>query len=177
MATRWGDDSKETVESKDTVFSSKPDKSGVKTVVEHKRNAAGNRVKITRKVKVGVLKRCSRVSPLVRARALNVCFRVCGCQSQVTTKMVRVNKHVQARRKWAKFGDCAGKPPGECAKRIAPGAPLTGRVRRCSGPEPIITAVSQFEFIDLSDLRPKRRDDEGKESQSVIFFVEFCFCG
>lgn len=60
------------------------------------------------------------------------------------SKPVRVNKHVLARRKWSKFGDCTGLPPG---------------------PETNITYVS-FEVINL-DLRPKKRGEEEKEEDSL----------
>lgn len=60
------------------------------------------------------------------------------------SKPVRVNKHVLSRRKWSKFGDCSGLPPG---------------------PETNITYVS-FEVINL-DLRPKKRGEEEKEEDSL----------
>lgn len=56
-------------------------------------------------------------------------------------KQVRVNKNVSKRRQWAKFGDCAGVPPG---------------------PEVNVTTPS-YERIHL-DLRPKKREDEKEES-------------
>jgi translation initiation factor 3 subunit G len=57
---------------------------------------------------------------------------------QVTRKTVRVNRNVEARRQWAKFGDCKGVPRGIEAN---------------------VTYVSENELIDLSDLRPKRKDE------------------
>lgn len=64
---------------------------------------------------------------------------------KVTKKPVRVNKHVQARRKWTKFGDCRG-----CGK----------------GPENNVTYVS-FETIVL-DVRPKSRDEEEQKENDGL---------
>lgn len=88
------------------VSQSKVDAKGIKTVVEFGTNAQGEKIRITRKIKV-------------------------------STKPVRVNRHVLERQNWEKFGDCKG-------------------VAR--GPEQNITYQS-FEIIHL-DLRPKKREEE-----------------
>jgi len=64
---------------------------------------------------------------------------------RIIKKPMKVNKHVLARRKWAKFGACAGAPPG---------------------PEPNVTYVSSNEVVDLADLKPQRREDATKEQES-----------
>lgn len=46
---------------------------------------------------------------------------------KVSKKMVKVNKAVEARRHWKKFGECAGLPPG---------------------PEKVITTVAEEIFFD-----------------------------
>jgi len=57
------------------------DENGIKTVIEYKENEKGQKIKVTKKIKV-------------------------------YTQIVRRNKNVEARKKWQKFGDCAGLPPG-----------------------------------------------------------------
>jgi hypothetical protein len=64
-------------------------------------------------------------------------FVLCVACFQVSTKPVRVNRHVLERQSWEKFGDCKGVP---------------------RGPEQNITYQS-FEIIHL-DLRPKKREEE-----------------
>jgi len=91
------------------VSQSKVDAKGIKTVVEFGTNAQGEKIRITRKIKV-------------------------------STKPVRVNRHVLDRQQWEKFGDCKGVP---------------------RGPEQNITYQS-FEIIHL-DLRPKKREEEKDE--------------
>lgn len=59
----------------------------------------------------------------------------------MSTKPVRVNRHVLDRQNWEKFGDCRGLP---------------------RGPEQNITYQS-FEIIHL-DLRPKKREEEKEDS-------------
>jgi len=58
------------------------------------------------------------------------------------TKVVKVNKNVIERRKWAKFGDCFGLPPGD---------------------EKGITYTSH-EVINLQ-LKPRKREDEEEEEE------------
>jgi len=59
---------------------------------------------------------------------------------KVTTKLVRVNRNVVARRQWIKFGDLEGKPPG-----VEPN-----------------TTYKDHNVIHL-DLRPKKREDQEEE--------------
>lgn len=66
-----------------------------------------------------------------------VCLSLVCVLAQVSTKPVRVNRHVLERQSWEKFGDCKGVP---------------------RGPEQNITYQS-FEIIHL-DLRPKKREEE-----------------
>jgi len=94
--------------------SSKVNADGLKTVVEYYSNERGQKVKVTRTVKV-------------------------------IKKSIRVNKNVAERRKWKKFGDCSGLPPG---------------------PEENVTYTSG-ELIKL-DLRPKKREQDAKDDDPLL---------
>jgi len=74
---------------------------------------------------------------------------------KISKKTVVVNKNVAKRRKWAKFGDCTGLPPG---------------------PEENVTYTS-LELIKL-DLRPRKRTQEADNPDiSKPGLVQCRFCG
>jgi translation initiation factor 3 subunit G len=60
-----------------------------------------------------------------------------------TKKAVRVNKNVEARKRWAKFGDCNGLPPG---------------------PETNITS----QIVDLVELNLNQKEEKKKEEEPVL---------
>jgi translation initiation factor 3 subunit G len=123
------------------ILSSATDSRGIKTVVEFGTNAQGEKIKITRKIKVRHKE--NKEEGIKRKRvffAYSFCV-LCFSLSQVLNKPVKVNRHVLERQNWAKFGDCAGVP---------------------RGPEQNVTYQS-FEIIHL-DLRPKKREEEKEES-------------
>lgn len=116
-AKHWADEEEDELpESSETV-----DENGIKTIIEYKQNEKGQKVKITKKVKV-------------------------------YTKVIHRNKHVEARKKWKKFGECANLPPG---------------------PEKGITSESLDEF-DLVLSGPQQKEDAPKETSSASAVCRNC---
>lgn len=111
------DDEKEDNEPSETGV----DENGIKTIIEFKTNDKGQKIKVTKKIRV-------------------------------YTKIVRRNKNVEARKKWKKFGDCAGVPPG---------------------PEAGITSESLDEF-DLVLSGEKKAEDQPKESSAANAVCRNC---
>jgi len=72
---------------------------------------------------------------------------------KVIKKQIRVNKNIAERRKWKKFGDCAGVGPG---------------------PEENVT-ITSTELMKL-DLRPKKREEENKEEDPVRITSNTLIC-
>lgn len=109
-----GDDEKgaEAVRSMPKIWTSAPDKNGIKTVTEYRTEDDGRKVKVIRKIKENKVK-------------------------------IRVNKRVIERRKWSKYGDCAGLP---------------------AGPEANITYPT-YENINLQ-LKPRKREDDFLEEEA-----------
>lgn len=88
-----------------------------------------------------------RVKFTHRYRVLEVCRAASFVLHQVTRKCVEISKRVLARRAWRKFGACNGQP---------------------KGPEANVTYAAHNEWIDLSNLKPKRRED----SDQVAMFLK-----
>jgi len=69
-----------------------------------------------------------------------------------TKKAVRVNKHVEARKKWKKFGDCLGLPPG---------------------PETNIT----YQTVDLVELDLMKKEEKEVEQVNLVSSTVCRRCG
>jgi len=108
---KWSDITDETAETPDQSDSKGPKEGSIATYVDYYTNDKGQKVKVTRVVKL-------------------------------VKKPARVNKHIAARRKWEKFGDCKGLP---------------------AGPEENITHKSHE--IKKLDLRPRLREDDDDQKE------------
>jgi len=78
---------------------------------------------------------------------------------KVAKKEVKVNKSVEARRRWKKFGECAGLPPG---------------------PEKVITTVAEELFFDYPKSKQQDKDavlKEGGSKDAVLSSIVCRNCG